>query len=134
MKTHHMSASGAPATCKRVPDAIANKTTEWRNVTCGWCLKHRPNEPPYTDKPVQALLDNEAHHTMPLYVVEALRGGSRERHSYVVGVYDTLDGAKNAAEAEANYRGGKYTCEVTAHPFNGEGDTRPLLVYTNVEK
>lgn len=67
---------------------------------------------------------------MTLYVVEALRGGSRERHSYVVGVYDTLDGARDAAEAEVNDRGGKYTCEVTAHPLNGgTEDTRPL-VYT----
>ena len=65
MKTHHMSASGASPTCKRVPDAIANKTTEWGYVTCRWCLKHRPREPLDTSKLVQALLDNEARYTMP---------------------------------------------------------------------
>lgn len=55
---------------------------------------------------------------MTVYVVEALRGGSRERHSYVVGVYDTLDGAKTAADAEVEYRGGKYTCVVLGHRLN----------------
>lgn len=67
---------------------------------------------------------------MTLYVVEALRYGDRERHSYVVGVYDTLDAAKNAAEAETVDRGGKYTCEVTAHPLNGGGANAKPLVYS----
>ena len=49
---------------------------------------------------------------------------------YVVGVYDTLDGARDAAEAEVEYRGGKYTCEVTAHPLNGGGGNAKPLVYT----
>lgn len=65
-----------------------------------------------------------------LYVVEALRFGSRESHSYVVGVYDTLDGARDAAEAEVDYRGGKYTCEVTAHPLNGDREAARPLVYS----
>jgi hypothetical protein len=65
-----------------------------------------------------------------VYVVEALRGGDRERHSYVVGVYDTLDGARDAAEAETVDRGGKYTCEVTAHPLNGGSGNAKPLVYT----
>lgn len=234
MKVHHIPGPDAPPTCGRVPNAVANKTTEWDEVTCGWCLKKRPND---TAKLVQALLENEARYVMPdeerervirearealnphiplqvtnlfalswspcapefscprckgnvertvglmltspwagsvrctkceyrdsvsgylgrsmiqvepmpegaapvyigelipnlgaklaelesreskiLYVVEALRYGDRTRHSYVVGVYDTLDGAKDAAEAETVYRGGKYTCEVTAHPLNG---------------
>jgi hypothetical protein len=68
-----------------------------------------------------------------IYVVEALRFGDRERHSYVVGVYDTLEAAKTAADDHAEYRGGKYTCEVTAHPLNGDGKARPL-VYANVGK
>ena len=58
-----MSAPGAPPTCKRVPDAIANKTTEWREVTCGWCLKHRPNEPLNTSKLMEALLGNQVKHS-----------------------------------------------------------------------
>jgi hypothetical protein len=72
---------------------------------------------------------------MTLYVVEALRYGDRERHSYVVGVYDTLDGAKDAAEAEVNDRGGKYTCEVTAHPINGgTANAKPLVYSYSTEK
>ena len=45
-----------------------------------------------------------------LYVVEALRFGSREFHSYVVGVYTTFDQAKTAALAEECWRAGKYDC------------------------
>jgi len=52
----------APPTCGRVPNAVAHKTTEWDEVTCGWCLKKRPND---TAKLVQALLENEARYVMP---------------------------------------------------------------------
>ena len=45
-----------------------------------------------------------------LFVVEALRLGDRETHSYVVGVYTTFDQAKTAALAEECWRGGKYDC------------------------
>ena len=101
----------------------------------------------YTAKLVQALLENEARYVMPdeerervtreakelweaaqksceavtvLYVVEALRWGDREQHSYVVGVYDTLEAAKNAADEHAQYRGGKYVCVVVQCPLNGQ--------------
>ncbi len=43
-----------------------------------------------------------------LYVVEMLRWGDRENHSYVLGVYDTKTKAENAGKFEENYRGGKY--------------------------
>lgn len=46
MKTHHYKAEGEyqTSTCGRVPDAIANKTTDWAEVTCRWCLKKRVPE------------------------------------------------------------------------------------------
>lgn len=44
MKTHHYEGEGRSATCGRVPDAIANKTTDWAEVTCRWCLKKRVPE------------------------------------------------------------------------------------------
>jgi hypothetical protein len=49
---------------------------------------------------------------MPLYIVEALRLGNREKHSYVVGVWDNFAAAKTAADDHAAYRGVKYVCKV----------------------
>jgi len=50
---------------------------------------------------------------MNMYIVEALRWGDRELHSYIVGVYSKIEYAEEAAEAEADWRGGKYECVVT---------------------
>ena len=47
-----------------------------------------------------------------IYTVHAYRWGDRERHSYSVGVYSKKHAALKAAEAEAEWRGGKYECEV----------------------
>lgn len=47
-----------------------------------------------------------------LYFVTAYRWGDRELHSYFVGAFSTKQKALNAAEAEQQYRGGKYECEV----------------------
>ena len=45
-----------------------------------------------------------------VFVVEALRWGDREDHSYVVGVYDNLRDACEASVVEELWRGGKYEC------------------------
>ena len=45
---------------------------------------------------------------MNIYIVEAWRWGDKEDHSYVVGCWDNLEGAKRAAMTHAEYRGGKY--------------------------
>lgn len=47
-----------------------------------------------------------------VYTVHAYRWGDRECHSYTVGVYSKKHAALKAAETEADYRGGKYECEV----------------------
>lgn len=60
---------------------------------------------------------------MMIYYVEALRWGDREEHSYVVGVYDSLELARAAADAHALYRGGKYTCQVYATRLNEQADS-----------
>ncbi len=61
MKVHHMPGPDSPPTCGRVPNAIANKTPEWGEVTCGWCLKKRPNEPVSNiTRTMQTLLLNQA--------------------------------------------------------------------------
>ena len=50
------------------------------------------------------------------FVVIAYRYGMRDAHSYLVAVCDTLKDAKDAAEEEVSYRGGKYGCEVVECP------------------
>lgn len=49
---------------------------------------------------------------MKIHIVEALRFGDRENHSYVVGVYTDPEKAKEVAQAEEHWRGGKYECEI----------------------
>lgn len=58
-----------------------------------------------------------------LYIVEALRAGDREKHSYIVGVWDSLEEAKRAADCEADYRAGKYVCQVQQCVLNAKMDT-----------
>tara|TARA_B110000091_G_scaffold194698_1_gene220780 strand:+ start:471 stop:656 length:186 start_codon:yes stop_codon:yes gene_type:complete len=53
-----------------------------------------------------------------MYVVEALRFGDRERHSYVVGVYSNKESAEAAVESETDWRGGKYECVVNEYELN----------------
>lgn len=57
------------------------------------------------------------------YIVEALRWGDRESHSYIVGLYSELDRAKAAADAHSEYRGGKYSCQVFQCAVDEEVDT-----------
>lgn len=45
-----------------------------------------------------------------VFVVEALRWGDREDHTYVVGVFDNLHDACEACVVEEMWRGGKYEC------------------------
>jgi len=53
-----------------------------------------------------------------VYIVEALRRGDRERHSYVVGAYSTRQRAQSAADAEGLWREGTYQCVVWATPLD----------------
>lgn len=50
---------------------------------------------------------------MILHVVEMLRSGSREKHSYVIGVYADREKAELAGEVHSVWRGGKYTYAIT---------------------
>lgn len=47
-----------------------------------------------------------------LYTVHAYRWGDRSLHSYTVGVYSRKMKAISAANAEEEFRGGKYECEI----------------------
>ncbi len=47
-----------------------------------------------------------------LYIVTMYRWGSRENHSYVIGVFSSEQKAGDAGDAEHKYRGGKYDPEI----------------------
>lgn len=65
---------------------------------------------------------------MKMYVVEALRYGDREKHSYVVGVYDELTKACRAAIAEEHWRSGKYECVVKEVDVNHIDERKDHMV------
>ena len=48
-----------------------------------------------------------------LFVVEALRGGDRENHSYVIGVFNTREQAELAGEVEVSWRANKYEYHIS---------------------
>lgn len=52
---------------------------------------------------------------MTVYNVIAYRYGDNEKHSYPVGVFDTITDAQDAASAEVESRGGKYDCFIYEH-------------------
>jgi hypothetical protein len=62
---------------------------------------------------------------MMVYIVEALRWGDRERHSYVLGVWDNFEEAVAAAEEHTEHRGGKYQCLVQQCRLGSHMDTDP---------
>ena len=68
---------------------------------------------------------------MTVYIVEALRLGDREKHSYIVGVWDNLEAAKAAANEHADYRGGKYVCQVNWCRLNSymDSDESATILY-----
>jgi hypothetical protein len=68
-----------------------------------------------------------------LYVVEMLRWGDREQHSYVIGVFDSDDDAKQCGEIEKSWRGGKYEYEVKSIALN-DWDDRDGEKYENHER
>lgn len=53
-----------------------------------------------------------------IHIVQAYRWGDREKHSYVVGVYDTKKRAVIAADKEEEYRGMKYKCAIISTSLN----------------
>lgn len=53
-----------------------------------------------------------------LYVVEMLRWGDRENHSYVIGVYSSETLATLAGEAEKTWRAGKYEYAISLYQLD----------------
>lgn len=65
---------------------------------------------------------------MDLYVVLMYRYGNTESHSYLLGVYDTLDEAKINAESEYNHRGrGKYHPQILRTKLNKTKDRQIMF-------
>lgn len=54
-----------------------------------------------------------------VFLVTAYRYGEFADYSYLVGVYSDAARACNAADAEDEYRGGKYSCRVVEQELNG---------------
>lgn len=55
---------------------------------------------------------------MKVYVATMQRWEHHEGHNYIIGVFDSLEKAKEAGEIEHEYRGGKYEADITEHEIN----------------
>lgn len=62
-----------------------------------------------------------------VFYVEALRWGSRENHSYVVGVFGSIERACREAVDHTTYRGGKYYAAVYQTRVDGDPCVRDLV-------
>lgn len=56
-----------------------------------------------------------------IYIVTAFRYGKRDNHSYISGVFSKKQQAIKDASEEADYRGGKYSCQVEQVILNEAG-------------
>lgn len=65
---------------------------------------------------------------MKVWVVTAYRFGDKERHSYVVGVFNSEAIAKYASIEEV-WRGGKYKCDATCFDIADKPDQEKLDCY-----
>lgn len=69
-----------------------------------------------------------------IYTVHAYRWGDRELHSYLVGVYTKKQAALKVAREEAEWRGGKYECEVIEWIPDGKNeDGRPGMPHKIIQ-
>ena len=67
-----------------------------------------------------------------VYVVTMYRWADREKHSYVLGVYDDETLALKNAESEEMDRGGKYSGEILLYAIN-EGNTKTRKLIKELE-
>ena len=66
---------------------------------------------------------------MKVYVVQAYRFCDYELHSYVCGVYSSIDAAKEAAATEEEFRGGKYGCVVLTFELDKNDMQQEVEIY-----
>lgn len=67
---------------------------------------------------------------MDVYVVEALRYGDREAHSYIVGVFSCPDMARQAGKIEEVWRAGKYECQVSKIQISHKPNKKKAAYYS----
>jgi hypothetical protein len=77
------------------------------------------------------LADNMKHlvRSQPLYIIEALRYGNREGHSYIFGVYPSYKKAVQAALEHNVDRAGKYTTEIHRFDFKHSHNDKEWQVF-----
>jgi hypothetical protein len=67
-----------------------------------------------------------------IYIVTSYRWGNHQDHSYPIGAFTKKAQAIKAADSHAEYRGGKYECEVdevTADQFDNGVDEYTKTIY-----
>lgn len=70
---------------------------------------------------------------MKVWITTAYRYGNQEAHSYIVGVFNSLEIAKYAGEIEEAWRGGnKYECEVQGFEITEKPEAEKLNWFKQV--
>jgi len=69
-----------------------------------------------------------------LYVTTAYKYGNRNKHNYVVGIFEDFESAYAAAEKEEQERAGKYSCVVRETLLNSIEFENALVVSTPLDK
>lgn len=67
-----------------------------------------------------------------MYTVVAFRYGNKEKHSYTVAITSDFDKAKDYANQEEEYRGGKYACvieQVVLDKYSQDSDEGSFITY-----
>ena len=80
------------------------------------------------------MVSGEVNMSTYIYTVTAYRYGDRERHSYVVGCFDTETAATKIAIEEEFLRGGKYSCEVVEIPLSGNLEGGEFKIIWSMKK
>jgi len=73
-------------------------------------------------KEIETMGDKGGQMSKTMFVIQAYRYGDKEKHSYVVGIFDSIEKAIKASEAENQFRGGKYECEIYEFELNNTGE------------
>jgi len=74
----------------------------------------------WNTRPIEDELRTEINKLSTVYVVTMYRFGDRDKHSYVLGVWSDKAEADKHANAEVDYRGGKYKADVLKVVVNAE--------------
>jgi hypothetical protein len=129
--------SKSPALIKDIEELLVQPEQEPRawmvrdaitgEINLEWYKSEEDEGKPLYTSPVR-----EPNRSTTVYVCTAYRWGDREKHSYVVGVFDDLERAVEAAIAEREYRG-KYECEVVSMPLNASKQNRQHKVEYKID-